>query len=73
MADVTGDQVNALLRSVKAIVPGDDGEQELTLLTVALCVAARSCQVAPSVVVAQVHRYYADVARLELIPLRSAH
>ena len=72
MTEVTGDQVNALLRSVKAIVPDDDGEQELTLLTVALCVAARSCQVGPSVLTEQVGRYYAEVSEMDLIPLPGA-
>ena len=72
MVDVTGDQVNALLRAVKTIVRGGDGEQELTLLTVSLCVAARSCQVDPLVLMEQVGRYSVDVSTIDLILLPRA-
>lgn len=72
MAEVSGYEVNALLRSVRAIIPGDSpevGDRQLMLLTVALCVASRSCEVDIDTVLTQVALTYKCVEQIDLTPL----
>ncbi len=72
MKEITGDQVNALMRSVKTISDSDDGDQELSLLAIALCVAARSCEIDRAGVLAAVESFYEAVGTLCLVPLPGA-
>ena len=70
MKEITGDQVNALLRSVKVILDSDD--QELTLLALALCAVARSCEIDKAGVMGAIGNFYDEVGTRHLVPLPGA-
>lgn len=44
-SEFNGGDVNAVLRLVKSLTKPDDGDAQLSILTVALVIACRSCQV----------------------------
>lgn len=68
---IKGHQVNALLRTAQIIEPSGDGERELTLLALALCMAARSCGVDREEFIEQLTLRYDDVLTRELVPLEN--
>ena len=73
MAEVVGDEVNAVLRMVEGICPGEDakaGDRQLTLLVAALCVATRSCGADIDKAIALIEFIYAQTETAKLKPLK---
>lgn len=66
MSDVvTPDQINEVLRLVAKMTPNGDGQ--LTILSVALVVACRSCQAKPDIVFENLTELFER--RIDLAPL----
>lgn len=71
-APVAGSEVNAILRFVRELIPGNDaeaGDRQLSALAIALCVGARDCGAHPETFQKIVNDYYEDVLTRELVPL----
>ena len=76
MSDFTGADVNAVLRFVKTLAPGEDaaaGERQLSILAVSLCAAARDCGVDPDHFIGHLQNTYLDMLSREMVQLSNTN
>lgn len=72
MTDFTGQDVNAILKLVKAMVPGEfenSGNIQLTMLATVLCVAARDLDIERENFLAHLANHFDEAQAYRLEPL----